>query len=295
MKRWLILVHGGAGELKPLSPAHEQSCRLWLRRSVEAGSRILAAGGSSIDAVVAAVQVLEDSGLFNAGRGAARTSAGGVELDAAVMEGATRRAGAVAAVRFLRNPILAARLVADHSPHVLLVGEGAESFALARGAERVELDYFRPAHPAMPPSADDTVGAVALDSNGNLAAATSTGGTPRKLPGRVGDSPLIGAGTYADNRSCAISTTGIGEFFIRTVAAYGVHARMFWGGLSLTQAAQDVLSEVSALGGAGGLIGIDSAGNGIALCTTTGMYRGMGSPDGRIVTAIFRDEPWQET
>jgi isoaspartyl peptidase/L-asparaginase-like protein (Ntn-hydrolase superfamily) len=254
---------------------------------------VLRSGGSSLDAVVAAVTVLEDSGLFNAGRGSARTAAGTVEMDAAVMEGTTRRAGAVAAVCSLRNPVVAARLVAEQSPHVLLVGKGAEDFAVQYGVERVASSYFQAISPQAT-AAEDTVGAVARDIHGNLAAATSTGGTPRKLPGRVGDSPLIGAGTYADNRSCAVSTTGIGEFFVRTVAAYGVHARIFWGRLSLEAAAQDVLQEVTSLGGSGGLIGIDAAGNAVALCTTPGMYRALGTADGRIWTALFRDEEWRE-
>ncbi|MEN3027371.1 MAG: isoaspartyl peptidase/L-asparaginase [Chlorobiota bacterium] len=292
MSRWLILVHGGAGDLAPMTPEMEQSYRQALREAVRAGMDVLAAGGSSTDAVTAAVTVLEDCGLFNAGRGSAPNAEGTIEMDAAVMEGRSRRAGAVAAVRRLRNPVVAAQLVAEHSPHVLLCGSGAETFALQHGAESVAPDYFCR---AAANESNDTVGAVALDVYGNLAAATSTGGTVRKLPGRVGDSPLIGAGTYADNRSCAVSTTGIGEFFIRTVAAYSVHARMLWGGLSISQAAYETLQEVAALGGSGGLIGIDLHGNTVALCTTSGMYRGMGSSDRSIWTALFRDEPWQRT
>ncbi len=294
MKRWLLLVHGGAGELKPMSPQQEHAYRRSLRQAVEVGLRILQSGASSLEAVVAAVKVLEESGLFNAGRGSARNADGNIEMDAAVMEGSLRRAGAVAAVRHLKNPVVAARLVAEHSPHVLLVAQGAESFAFAHGAEPAPPEYFLPpAGASLAP--DDTVGAVALDAYGTLAAATSTGGTSRKLAGRVGDSPIIGAGTYADNRSCAVSTTGIGEYFIRTVAAYSVHARMLWGKQTLEEAARGTLAEIASLGGAGGLIGIDREGAATALCTTSGMYRAMGTPDGRIFTALFREESWQES
>jgi len=276
-----------------MSPEQERAYRQCLRHAVEAGAYLLQRGASSLDAVTAAVQVLEECGLFNAGRGSARTAEGTIEMDAAVMEGATRRAGAVAAVRTLRSPVMAARLVAEHSPHVLLVAQGAEAFAQAHGAELAPPGYFSSVAPSASP--EDTVGAVALDSQGTLAAATSTGGTPRKLLGRVGDSPLIGAGTYADNRSCAVSTTGTGEYFIRTVAAYSVHARILWGNRTLEEAARETLEEVSLLGGAGGLIGIDREGNAVALCTTPGMYRALGTPDGRIYTALFRTEPWQES
>lgn len=292
MKRWLVLVHGGAGEIGELSPAQEHSYRRQLRRAVEQAAAILDSGGRSLEAVTAAVQALEECALFNAGRGSVRNRQGIVEMDAAVMDGASRRAGAVAAVRSLRNPVLAARLVAERSPHVLLVADGAEAFAVSHGAVRVPPEYFTSSYFG---SAEDTVGAVALDVEGNLAAATSTGGTAGKLPGRVGDSPLIGAGTYADNRSCAVSTTGTGEHFIRTVAAYSIHARLLWGRLSLEEAARQVLQEIDALGGTGGLIALDAAGNAVALCTSPGMYRAMASSDGRILTAIWREEPWQES
>ncbi len=290
MKRWVVLVHGGAGEINNLTPERERNCRQWLRKAVEEAASVLSVGGRSLDAVVAAVRILEDSGAFNAGRGSVRNRDGLVEMDAAVMDGASRCAGAVAAVSSLRNPVLAARLVAERSPHVLLVADGAEAFAFAHGADHVSPEYF-----CTPPfsNAEDTIGAVALDIYGNLAAATSTGGMARKLPGRVGDSPLIGAGTYADNRSCAVSTTGIGEYFIRTVAAYSVHARLLWAQLSLEQAARNVLEEVSSLGGSGGLIAVDAEGNSVALCTSPAMYRAIGTSDGHILTAIFRDEPWR--
>lgn len=292
MKRWLVLVHGGAGQIGELTPTQEHFYRRQLRRAVEEAAAILASGGRSLEAVTVAVQILEESALFNAGRGSVRNRQGRVEMDAAVMDGASRRAGAVAAVRSLRSPVQAARLVAEYSPHVLLVADGAEEFALSHGAAGVTPDYFSPLHAR---SAEDTVGAVALDSEGNLAAATSTGGTVGKLPGRVGDSPLIGAGTYADNRSCAVSTTGTGEHFIRTVAAYSVHARLLWGHLSLEEAARQVLQEVAALGGSGGLIALDVAGNAVALCSSPGMYRALGNSEGLILTAIWRDEPWRES
>jgi len=295
---YVLLVHGGAGRIEALTPEQEQLRRRALRQALEAGRDILAQGGSSVDAVIAAVRVLEDCGLFNAGRGAVKNRAGFRELDAAVMDGSTRLAGAVAAVRRVPNPVEAAWAVARYSPHVFLVGEGAEEFALQRGIALLPEpdpesgDGDTCAHPA---ASLDTVGAVALDFSGNLAAATSTGGISGKLKGRVGDSPLIGAGTYADNRTCAVSTTGLGEVFIRTVTAFGVHARMLFGKMPLHEAAADALAEVGQLGGCGGLIAIGTDATAVALCVNADMYRGRVDQHGRFQTAIYRDEPWRES
>ncbi len=295
---YVLLVHGGAGRIGALTPEQEQLRRRALRQALEAGRDILAQGGSSVDAVIAAVRVLEECGLFNAGRGAVRNQAGFCELDAAVMEGRSRRAGAVAAVRRVRNPVDAAWAVAQYSPHVLLVGEGAEEFALQQGLELLPEpapesgDGSIGAHPE---ASLGTVGAVALDASGNLAAATSTGGISGKLKGRVGDSPLIGAGTYADNRTCAVSTTGLGETFIRTVTAFGVHARMLFGKMPLHEAAADALAEVGQLGGCGGLIAIGADAAAVALCVNADMYRGRVDQHGCFQTAIYRDDPWRES
>ena len=208
----VLAIHGGAGRIER---ATRDSSLGVLRKALEAGYEVLLRGGASLDAVTTAVVLLEDSGLFNAGRGASRTTTGAVELDASIMEGRKLRAGGVAAVSRIRNPVLAARAVMEHSEHVLLAGLGAERFLQRRKIIQVKADYFI----SKRRTASGTVGAVALDRDANLAAATSTGGYWGKLPGRVGDSPLIGAGTYADNRSCAVSCSGVGEFFIRAVAA----------------------------------------------------------------------------
>jgi beta-aspartyl-peptidase (threonine type) len=317
----VLVIHGGAGTIARagMTTEREQAYRRALSDALEAGRAILTAGGTSLDAVVAAVASMEDCPLFNAGKGAAFTSEGRNELDASVMDGRTLAAGGVAGVTRIKNPIVAARAVMLRSGHVLLAGQGAEAFATEQGLELVDPSYFYTeerwqqlerakrkasttqeapravASTAVEPDALDaptrfgTVGAVALDTHGNLAAATSTGGLANKRYGRVGDSPIIGAGTYADNRSAAISATGTGETFIRAVAAYEVTALMRYKGLSLAQAVDEVaLRTVPALGGSGGLIGVDVAGNVAMSFSTEGMYRGVVRGDGAPEVAIYR-------
>jgi beta-aspartyl-peptidase (threonine type) len=277
-----LAIHGGAGTIRRGNGA---PARAALARSLEAGYAILWQGGSSLDAAVAAVAVMEDSALFNAGRGSVQTRDARYELDAAVMEGATRRAGAVACVSRIRNPVLAARAVMDHSPHVLLAGAGAERFARGQRLRMIPSSYFVTLKHKTP---HGTVGAVALDRHGNLAAATSTGGVGGKLPGRVGDSPLVGAGIYADNRACAVSGTGLGEVFIRAALAYEVVARMRHRGETLARAASAALMEIKKLGGDGGLIAVDRRGNIAMPFNSAGMYRGCIDPRGRRAIALHR-------
>ena len=308
-----LAVHGGAGtiERSKMTPEKEREYRAGLERALSAGYEILKQGGSSLDAVEAAVRVLEDDPHFNAGRGAVFTSAGTNEMDASIMDGKTLKAGAVGSVKHIKNPIGLARLVMEKSPHVMLDCAGAEAFAKTNGIELVDQKYFftqerwdalqkiKSAEKNRTSGAGKnfeitdqdrhgTVGAVALDEDGNLAAATSTGGTTNKLPGRIGDTPVIGAGTYADNQTCAVSCTGDGEYFIRTAAAHDVSALMKYRGMSLQEASQSALDTVKKLGGTGGLIAIDKKG-GIALpFNTNGMYRGYVDPDGKFVVEIYR-------
>lgn len=302
-----IAVHGGAGTIrrKDLTPALERDYRRALERALRAGHRELERGGAAVQAVIDAVTVLEDSPLFNAGKGSVFTAGGANELDAAIMDGASRNAGAAAGLRHVRNPILLAREVMLNSPHVLLVGEGAEDFALTRGLTLVPREYFyterrwrqlqeaREAErsASLPPAYSfGTVGAVALDRDGNLAAGTSTGGMTNKRWGRMGDVPVIGAGTYADNASCAVSATGHGEYFIRAVVAHDIAALMRYGGRSLAEATQEVIGEkLVAFGGSGGVIALDGRGNVSMVHNTPGMYRGSIDAEGRLSTAIFAD------
>jgi beta-aspartyl-peptidase (threonine type) len=263
-----------------------------LKEALEAGYELLAKGNSSLDAVAAAVLVLEDSPLFNAGRGSAFNADGDIEMDASIMDGATLAAGAVAAVRRIRNPVLAARAVMENTRHVLLAGDSADRFARRHGLKLERPGYFHTARRwnALKRNRKNyhgTVGAVALDAEGNLAAATSTGGYTGKLPGRVGDSPLIGAGTYADNRACAVSGTGLGEAFIRAAVAHDVCARMRYGGSSLTAAAAAALKNVAALGGDGGLIAVDRRGNVAMPFNSEGMFRACVDRRGRRTVAVF--------
>jgi L-asparaginase / beta-aspartyl-peptidase len=264
---------------------------------------VLERRGSSLDAVTTAVRILEDDALFNAGRGAALTRDGAAELDAAIMDGRQMRAGAVASVRHIRNPIDLARRVMEKSRHVLLVGSGAEEFALEESFALVPNHYFRTAERVeqlefeqrgervsdlVPPSPQGTVGAVALDADGNLAAATSTGGMTNKRPGRVGDSPIIGAGTYAKNGVCAVSATGHGEYFIRAVAAHHVCVAVEHRGLTLAQAVHELLHEtLRQLGGDGGLIAVDARGQLVLEFSTEGMFRGARDSGGRREIAIY--------
>jgi beta-aspartyl-peptidase (threonine type) len=311
--RTALVIHGGAGVITrdALSAADEAAIRADLDRALDASHAVLQRGGPALDAAIAAVQVLEDSPWFNAGKGAVFTADGTHELDAAVMEGHTRRAGAVAGVRTVRHPIQLARAVMDHSPHVFLAGEGAERFADTRPElERVPNTWFdterrrqqleaareRDQRQAAGEAVDlrgayvGTVGAVALDAAGHIAAATSTGGMTNKRFGRIGDAPVIGTGTYADDR-CGISTTGWGEFYLRTVAAHAICSRVAWRGDGLAAAADEVINRIiPSLGGDGGAIGLDAAGTIVMPFNTSGMYRGWIHPDGRRGTAVFRDD-----
>ena len=309
-----LVIHGGAGtiERNKMTPEREREYRAGLERALTAGYEILKRGGSSLDATEAAVRVLEDDPHFNAGRGAVFTDAGTNEMDAAIMDGKTLRAGAVASLKHIRNPVSLARLVMEKSGHVMMDGEGAEAFAAANGVELVDQKYFftqerwealqkiRSAEKSHGGGAGGkkfiitdqdrhgTVGAVVLDQNGNLAAATSTGGTTNKRAGRVGDSPVIGAGTYANNATCAVSATGDGEYFIRATVAHDVSALMEYRGMSLKEAAQTVLSKVAKLGGTGGLIAIDGYGDVALPFNTSGMYRGYVDPNGKFVIEIYK-------
>jgi beta-aspartyl-peptidase (threonine type) len=323
LKPFGFVIHGGAGtiERSRMTPEREKAYRDKLTEALRAGYEVLNRGGVCLDAVVAAITLLEDSPLFNAGKGAVFTNAGTNELDSSIMDGRTLKAGAVASLKRVKNPILLARLVMEQSPHVLMTGEGAETFATQKGVELVDPKYFyteerwqqlqkakdaeknpppkrskleREARPLKEEFALDehkfgTVGAVCLDKAGNLGAGTSTGGTTNKRFGRVGDSPIIGAGTYANNETCAISCTGDGEYFIRTVVAHDVSARMQYGGKSLVQAAGSTLEKVAKIGGTGGLIGIDRHGNFAMPFNTSGMYRGWIGPDAEPHVLIYRD------
>ena len=312
-----IAIHGGAGAIARASMDAEKELlyRQALLQIVASGQALLAAGGSALDVVTEAVRQLEESSLFNAGVGSVFTHEGTHELDASVMDGRTREAGAVAGVTRVRNPVLAARAVLENSPHVLFIGQGAESFAASHGLEMVENTFFSTPErrvqleraiatqqtlldhdgdasgdPLDPDRKFGTVGAVALDQAGHLAAATSTGGMTNKQVGRVGDSPLPGAGCYASN-SVAVSCTGTGEVFMRTLAAYDIAALMTYAGLSLQQAGDKVIHEnIPALGGSGGLIAIDAAGNVVLPFNSEGMYRAYAVVGELPVVAIYREE-----
>jgi isoaspartyl peptidase/L-asparaginase-like protein (Ntn-hydrolase superfamily) len=277
----LIAIHGGAGDPRP---ADRDEARLAaLTRSLEAGHGVLAAGGAALDAVVAAVEVLEADGGFNAGRGSVRTAAGTVEMDAGVADGAGRRVGAVAAIRGVRHPVAAARAVLDDGRHVLLAGTGAAGFARARGLAFEADEWF--ADTDVGPGSDPgpgTVGAVALDGNGHLAAATSTGGRTGQLPGRVGDSPVPGAGTWADDASCAVSATGIGEAFLRAAFAHEVDALVRLAGCTLEDACNRALQVVADQGGTGGCIALDRRGRLAMPFTTESMDRGWADASGAL-------------
>ena len=312
-RKFGLVIHGGAGtiERSKMTPKREHEYRAGIERALAAGYDILKRGGSSLDATEAAVRVLEDDPHFNAGRGAVFTNVGTNELDAAVMDGKTLKAGAVACLKHIKNPVSLARLVMEKSGHVMMDGEGAETFAKENGIEFVDQKYFYTeerwqalqkvkaaeenrggaAKKAFIISDQDrhgTVGAVALDGEGNLAVATSTGGTTNKRAGRVGDSPVIGAGTYANNATCAVSATGDGEYFIRATVGHDVSALMEYRGMPLKAAAQTVLDKVARLGGNGGLIAIDREGNMALPFNTSGMYRGYVDPNGKFVVEIYK-------
>ncbi|PTQ13490.1 isoaspartyl peptidase/L-asparaginase [Sphingomonas oleivorans] len=303
-QRWTIVVHGGAGTFLRDSPAaqHEAAARAGLAAALEAGAAHLRSGGTALDAVEAAVRVLEDDPLFNAGRGSVFTWDAAIELDAAIMDGATLEAGAVSGVTTTRNPVSLARTVMRESDHVLLSGAGADAFAREYGLEQANPSWFATAERRR--QLDElkagtgfdsamkygTVGAVAVDMAGNVAAATSTGGLTAKRWGRIGDSPLIGAGTYADNRACAISCTGTGEYFIRLAAGHEIAARMRIGGERIDAAADALIEELGALGGLGGVIVVSPDGSGGWAFNTAGMYRGIATHDSPPEVAIYGDE-----
>jgi beta-aspartyl-peptidase (threonine type) len=321
---WAIVVHGGAGviERKNLTPDQETAYRASMNRAIQAGAAVLGKGGSALDAVEATIQLLEDDPLFNAGRGAVFTAEGRNELDAAIMDGRTLAAGSVAGVTRTRHPISLARRVMEQSPHVMLISHGADTFSKEQGLEQVEpswfyterrwraLEKFVTEHklpmPPKPAGARDggtaqnlahdegkkgTVGVAALDLQGNVAAGTSTGGTTGKRWGRVGDSPIIGAGTYASNTSCAISATGTGEYFIRLSAAREICALVEYKGMKLQAAADEVVQKrLAALGGDGGIIAVAPDGQMAWSFNTSGMYRARMSKDLPVLISIYKDE-----
>lgn len=305
--RWTLAIHGGAGVIPrgALSPEEDRAYRVGLSAALAAGSKVLVGGGSSLDAVEAAVEVLEDDPHFNAGRGAVFDAEGKNQLDAAIMDGATMRAGAVAGVGTTRNPVVLARAVMEHSRHVLLTGPGADQFAREQGIPQVDPGYFRTEkrwqeylawkrdaqHAALDPTHRyGTVGAVARDQRGHLAAATSTGGLTGKRWGRIGDTPIIGAGTYAIDGDCAVSATGTGEFFIRQAAGRQVCDRIAWKKQDVGTAARDTIAEIGEIGGDGGLIAMDGDGHVAFAMNSEGMYRGIASSEKPARTAIYADE-----
>ena len=317
--KYVLIIHGGAGTIlkSNMTPEKESMYKKSLQNALNAGNDILKKDGSALDAVEAAIKILEDDSLFNAGKGAVFTNEGKNEMDASIMDGKTLKAGAVAGVTNIKNPITAARAVMDKSEHVMMAGKGAEEFAVMNGCETVDPSYFfttqrwldlqkakkedslKALHKdsttgllKQPENHDykyGTVGAVALDMYGNLAAATSTGGMTDKRYGRVGDSPIIGAGTYADNNTCAISCTGWGEYYIRLVMAKTISDRMEFAHQSLKDAADEmIMKKLPALGGDGGLIAVDKNGNFVMSFDTDGMYRGYVKSDGETKVEIYK-------
>lgn len=307
-----IVIHGGAGTIlrEKLTPEMEAAYREKLEEAVRSGYRVLKEGGKSRTAVIAAITVMEDSELFNAGKGAVFTHDGHVELDASIMEGRALNAGAVTGIRHVAHPIRLANEVLEHSVHVMLMGDGAEEFAKERGFEFVDNSYFytdrrreqlervlRENGDTALSEDDDTgdqelgtVGAVAIDINGDIAAATSTGGMTNKRFGRIGDSPIIGAGTYADNNAGGISATGHGEYFIRAAVAHDICARVMYKHISLQKAADEViLGKLISMGADGGVIGLDADANIVFSFNTPGMYRAAMDKNGELTVAIFRD------
>ena len=320
-ERYILVIHGGAGTItkQNMTPEKEAAYTAVLKEALITGYKLLKAGKSSVDAVEATIKVMEDSPLFNAGKGAVFTHDGKNEMDAAIMNGKSLQAGAVAGVTTVKHPIAAAKAVMEKSEHVMLVGRGAEQFAKDAGLEIVDPKYFwtqerwdalqqvlktdstktKPDHSYTPAgklgieNVDNkfgTVGAVALDRNGNLAAGTSTGGMTNKKYGRIGDSPIIGAGTYANNKTAAVSCTGWGEYYIRDVAAYDLSAMMEYKGISLDLAAKTVIEKIGILGGSGGLIALDQAGHAVMPFNTEGMYRGTITEDGQIDIEIYKPQ-----
>lgn len=318
-----LVIHGGAGTIRKenMTPEKENAYHQALTIALDSGYAVLERGGKSVDAVIAAIRVMEDSPLFNAGKGAVFTNEGKNELDASIMEGSTLMAGAIAGVTTIRNPITAAYAVMTKSEHVMLTGKGAEKFAAEQGLEIVDPSYFFDSvryhqllrlkekelgkeasltdafeDPYIKETKFGTVGAVALDQFGNLAAGTSTGGMNNKKYGRVGDAPIIGAGTYAKNATCAVSATGWGEYFIRLAVAHDISALMEYAGLTLQEAADSVIMQkLPKLGGDGGIIGLDRQGNISMTFCSQGMYRGFIRKKGEAKTLIYKDDGRQGT
>ena len=305
--KYTLVIHGGAGVMSPANLSAEKASQYEakLTQVLRHGDSILKAGGTSLDAVESCVRMMEDCPLFNAGKGAVFNAEGKNEMDAAIMDGKTGLAGAVAEVTIIRNPITAARAVMEKSDHVMLAGKGAETFAALQGLVLVSPDYFFTqsrwdGYLKAKANADSidamdkkhgTVGCVALDKHGNLAAATSTGGMTLKKYGRIGDTPIIGAGTYADNKTCAVSATGHGEYFIRNVVAYDIAALMKYKNLSLKDAANEVIMvKLKNLGGDGGIIAVDSKGNVAMPFNTTGMFRGYVKSGGEMKVGIYKEK-----
>tara|TARA_R110000868_G_scaffold38261_4_gene134078 strand:+ start:142 stop:1179 length:1038 start_codon:yes stop_codon:yes gene_type:complete len=313
VNEFAIVIHGGAGTIlkKNMTPEKEAEYQLKLEEAIKVGYEILKNGGSSIDAVQNTINVMEDSPLFNAGKGAVFTNAGTNELDASIMDGKTLNAGASAGTKTIKNPINLARAIMDKSPHVMLYGDGAEEFAKEQGIQLVDPSYFYTENrfqslqkvknseqktkqafydSNIKDSKFGTVGCVALDKNGNLAAGTSTGGMTNKRWGRIGDTPIIGAGTYANNNTCAVSSTGWGEIFIRGVVAYDISALMEYKGLSLSEAAKEVIQKkLPELGGDGGIIAVDKNGNMVMEFNTAGMYRATMNDKGELYIEIYNE------
>lgn len=312
--KYVLVVHGGAGTIsrQTMTPEREAQYRAGIEAALKAGYKIIEEGGEALDAVEAAVRILEDDSLFNAGKGSVFTHDGRNELDASIMDGRNRNAGAIAGVTIIKNPITAARAVMEKSEHVMLAGRGAELFAIEQNIDTVSPEYFRTeprwrglqrslrvdslkkvnstaSLPADPDQKFGTVGCVALDKNGNLAAGTSTGGMNNKKYGRIGDAPIIGAGSFADNNTVAVSCTGWGEFYIRNVVAYDVSAQMEYKNLNIAEASASVIKKVGDAGGNGGLIAIDKNGNIAMPFNTSGMYRGAITKDGKIEVYFYND------
>ncbi|SFU60651.1 beta-aspartyl-peptidase (threonine type) [Pustulibacterium marinum] len=306
-----IVIHGGAGTIlkKNMSDSLEVAYKTKLEEAIRTGYHILENGGNSLDAVEATIHVMEESPLFNSAKGAVFTAEGKNELDASIMEGKTLNAGAVAGVTTVKSPISLARAVMEKSEHVMLSGAGAETFAKEQGLEIVDPSYFYTKKrmeslkrvqaneagttatydPYIKDSKYGTVGCVALDKNGNIAAGTSTGGMTNKKWSRIGDSPIIGAGTYANNATCGISSTGWGEYFIRGVVAHDISAMMEYKGVSLQEAAKEVIqNKLTAMGGTGGIIGLDQQGNMVIEFNTAGMYRATMNAKGELKIGIYK-------
>jgi len=295
----VLVIHGGAGTIKKenITPETEQAYREKMEEALRAGYEVLKDSGESCEAIMKAINVMEDSPLFNAGVGAVYTSTGENELDASIMRGNDRNAGSVAGIKTVKNPILAAYEVMVHSPHVMMAGQGAEQFASEQGLEIVDPSYFKTdrrkeqlERVQRVEKEYGTVGAVALDAAGNLCAGTSTGGMTNKKWGRIGDAPIIGAGTYANNATCGVSATGHGEYFIRSVSAYDVSALMQYKGYSVGQAAQEVIDKTYELGGEGGMITMDNQGHVSMPFSSQGMYRGYITAEGEVTIAIYKEE-----